>query len=94
MSQVVSVPLEAVIAIYARETGQGMALPEELSAAPSAPPPPIASGPVAVESPQADAQQVEDGIDDHGSSENGPSEGGPDRPTQPPKRGNHLRIVK
>lgn len=29
VSQAVLVPLEAIIAIYARETGQGMALPEE-----------------------------------------------------------------
>ena len=29
VSQAVVVPLEAVIAIYARETGQGMALPDE-----------------------------------------------------------------
>ncbi len=86
VSQVVSVPLEAVIAIYARETGQGMALPEELRAAPS---PPLASGPVAVESDVDDAQQAEGDID-----ENGPDESGPDRPSGPPKRGSHLRIVK
>ena len=29
VSQTVLVPLEAVIAVYARETGQGMAMPEE-----------------------------------------------------------------
>ncbi|MGV8921992.1 MAG: ClpXP protease specificity-enhancing factor [Thermomonas sp.] len=89
VSQVVSVPLEAVIAIYARETGQGMALPEESRAAPSTTPSPMAPGPVGVESDAGDAQQVEDGID-----ENGPDAGGPDRPIEPPKRGNHLRIVK
>ena len=89
VSQVVSVPLEAVIAIYARETGQGMALPEESNAAPSAPAPPMASGPVAVDSDPGDAQQPEDGV-----NEDGPDGRGPDRPSEPPKRGNHLRIVK
>lgn len=84
VSQVVSVPLEAVIAIYARETGQGMALPEESHAAPSAAPSPMASGPVAVESDPDDAQVQEADSDDSG----------PDRPIEPPKRGNHLRIVK
>ena len=29
VSQAVMVPLEAIIAVYARETGQGMAMPEE-----------------------------------------------------------------
>ena len=90
VSQVVSVPLEAVIAIYARETGQGMALPEESNAAPAAPAtPPKAAGPVAVDSAPGDAKQPEDGIND-----DGPDQGGPDRPSEPPKRGNHLRIVK
>ena len=91
VSQTVSVPLEAVIAIYARETGQGMALPEEAhadSASSSASGPmatgPIATGPVAVESDGGDPQTVEDGDDDNG----------PDRPSEPPKRGSHLRIVK
>ena len=91
VSQVVSVPLEAVIAIYARETGQGMALPEELPAAPSnesAIKGTVAPGPVAVESDAGDAQQ------EHGIDENGPDANGPDRPSEPPKRGNHLRIVK
>lgn len=30
VSQVVSVPIAAILAIYARETGQGMALPEDI----------------------------------------------------------------
>lgn len=91
VSQVVSVPLEAVIAIYARETGQGMELPEEAhadSASSSASGPmaagPIATGPVAVESDAGDPQSVENGDDNNG----------PDRPGEPPKRGSHLRIVK
>ncbi len=95
VSQVVSVPLEAVIAIYARETGQGMALPEELPAArsaQSAPSAPVASGPVAVESVGGDAPPAEDGNDQ--STQDDPGSSGPDRPTEPPKRGSHLRIVK
>ena len=36
VSQAVIVPVEAVLAIYARETGQGMALPEEGAQAPAA----------------------------------------------------------
>ncbi len=82
VSQTVSVPLEAVIAIYARETGQGMALPEESRAAAS---PPTASGPVAVDS-DPDGEQAQDAAS-HDS-------GGPERPSEPPKRGSHLRIVK
>ncbi|HSD16098.1 MAG TPA: ClpXP protease specificity-enhancing factor [Thermomonas sp.] len=34
VSQAVMVPLEAVIAIYSRETGQGMAMPDEPRASP------------------------------------------------------------
>ena len=79
VSQVVNVPLEAVIAIYARETGQGMALPEEPRAAPSS-----ASMPTAAES------------DEHGTQDPMPESNAhePDHPTEPPKRGSHLRIVK
>ncbi|MEO5962396.1 MAG: ClpXP protease specificity-enhancing factor [Thermomonas sp.] len=86
VSQVVSVPLEAVIAIYARETGQGMALPEEAHAdsASLSASGPMAMGPVAVESDAGDPQSVENGDDDND----------PDRPSEPPKRGSHLRIVK
>jgi stringent starvation protein B len=79
VSQVVSVPLEAVIAIYARETGQGMALPDDPLAGPSAAPMPITERP---EVDGADATLSESG------------ENKPDRPTDPPKRGSHLRIVK
>lgn len=74
VSQSVSVPLPAVIAVYARETGQGMALPED---------------------PRGDTAQMtaEPAI----SSETefpAPDDSGPDSPSEPPKRGGHLRIVK
>lgn len=40
VSHAVIVPVDAILAIYARETGQGMALPDDGSAAgPEAPPP-------------------------------------------------------
>jgi stringent starvation protein B len=72
VSQSVVVPLAAIIAIYARETGQGMGMPEE---------------------PHLDAAQLP------GSSEETPQQtpaeqvDEPPHP-QPPKRGNHLRIIK
>ncbi len=82
VSQVVSVPLEAVIAIYARETGQGMALPEEIRSEPSSGTDSTASALLASapDSNGADSQQ------DEGSE--------PVPPSNPPKRGSHLRIVK
>lgn len=73
VSQSVVVPLPAVVAVYARETGQGMALPEDPRAALT----PL--GP-------------EDGEEDIGAPL--PDDDGPDAPTEPPKRGGHLRIVK
>lgn len=71
VSQSVVIPLPAIIAIYARETGQGMALPLEMH-------------PGAAEA--ADAVRS-----DGDSADSAPS----DDPTpQPPKRGNHLRVIK
>ena len=79
VSQVVNVPLEAVIAIYARETGQGMSLPEEPRTSASS-----GSLSMADDSDEPVAQDALSESDD----------GEPDRPTEPPKRGSHLRIVK
>ncbi|MFT3756134.1 MAG: ClpXP protease specificity-enhancing factor [Pseudoxanthomonas sp.] len=50
VSYPVRVPISAVLAIYSRETGQGMALPEDVNAAPNPdgddnPPPPDAPTP-------------------------------------------------
>ncbi len=83
VSQTVNVPLYAVIALYARETGQGMALPSEptIDAAPlgnQAQPPALAA---ATDAPAT-------------ASPNAPDDDGPGGPAEPPKRGNHLRIVK
>jgi len=79
VSQVVNVPLEAVIAIYARETGQGMALPEEPRAESSS------------STMQTVIESDEDGTPDAMPDSD---ETGPTRPPEPPKRGSHLRIVK
>lgn len=75
VSQQVVVPLPAVIAIYARETGQGMALPEDPRPAPA--PGAASAGGQAVE-PVAGAPEQEP----------------PTPPSEPPKRGSHLRIIK
>ena len=83
VSHAVSVPVAAVLAIYARETGQGMALPEdihtageegdvEIELADEAPASPLSAVP---------SDPAPDGDDD-----------GPQPPT--PRRGAHLRIVK
>jgi stringent starvation protein B len=81
VSQAVNVPLEAVIAIYARETGQGMALPEDPRTPPSAEAAPPSTA------PRPDGSPVQDELPP-------PDGNGPDRPPEPPKRGSHLRIVK
>jgi stringent starvation protein B len=68
VSHPVWVPMSAVLAIYARETGQLMPLPEEV----------VETAPDPAES-----------VGDH----SGDSDGG-DGHAPPPKRGNHLRVVK
>jgi len=84
VSNSVSVPVSAVLAIYARETGQGMALPDE--AAPTEEDYDEATEDVGAEgSPvvlSAVPSEPSDGDDDDG----------PAHPT--PRRGGHLRIVK
>lgn len=74
----VSVPVSAVLAIYSRETGQGMALPEDIAGAGDAP---AADDEVAYEADEADAGVREETVDD-----------GNDTPPSP-KRG-HLRVIK
>ena len=87
VSHAVVVPVAAVLAIYARETGQGMALPEEpgVDAAPGdAPVAPQRPGLSAVPAP-GDAP---DGGEDGDGGDDGP------HPEHPPRRGGHLRVVK
>ncbi|NOT89220.1 MAG: ClpXP protease specificity-enhancing factor [Lysobacter sp.] len=68
VSHPVWVPMAAVLAIYARETGQLMPLPEEIE------------DPASAQAESVDAHSGDaDGGDDH---------------APPPRRGNHLRVVK
>ena len=80
ISHAVSVPVAAVLAIYARENGQGMALPPEAEDAESA-----AHAPV--EDLDGDAPTLEL-VQDAGDAPDSD-----DEPPTPPRRG-HLRIVK
>jgi stringent starvation protein B len=82
VSQVVVVPVGAVLAIYARETGQGMALPEEVGDD-SAP---------RTEPSRPTLSAVPDEPDNGDGDEEGPDDDGPDGPG--PRRGGHLRVVK
>jgi stringent starvation protein B len=84
VSHNVSVPVSAVLAIYARENGQGMALPPE------------EGDDIETEGGAPAAAPVEGGpflevVQDDGTAPPG-DEPDPDRP--PPRRGGHLRIVK
>ena len=79
VSQSVWVPVSAVLAIYARETGHGMALPEDI-------------GGMAADSSPSASDRSGDHADEHsGGDDDGDGNG--DR-TPPPRRGNHLRVVK
>ena len=77
VSQSVVIPMGAVIALYARESGHGMALPEE--------PQVEASSASAAPAPTTAAEPAE-----RTAAEDVP----PDNVPEPPRRGNHLRIVK
>ena len=80
VSHAVSVPVSAVLAIYARETGQGMALPEDV----------LAEGQEA----NADVEtEVADTTISAVPSEPAPDDDH-DPPTPTPRRSGHLRIVK
>lgn len=103
VSQTVSVPVGAVLAIYARETGQGMALPEDMqqgaagdsdeeqpgraAGAGDGGDPNDAPAPLAVVSSRP-------GPDDDGQTAgiDDPDDDDPGAPS--PRRGGHLRIVK
>lgn len=80
VSQSVMVPISAILAIYARETGQGMALPEDIAGA---------SGPH--EDAQDDAPSLH-AVEDEGDGQGPDDPPGGDPPTEP-RRG-HLRVVK
>jgi stringent starvation protein B len=79
VSHSVSVPVAAVLAIYARETGQGMALPEDVPAGADETVEEVEeSGPA----PLAAVPDDDSPDDDH------------QPPTPSPRRSGHLRIVK
>ena len=80
VSHAVSVPVSAVLAIYARENGQGMALPPESEDAEAEAGMPIDDG----EETTRPMELVQDSGDDDRPD---------DEPPTPPRRG-HLRIVK
>jgi stringent starvation protein B len=87
VSYPVSVPVQAVLAIYARETGQGMALPDDVHAAGDDSDLDSdvgnAEDSVTTTLSAVPSDPVADGDDD-----------GPPSPTPTPRRGGHLRIVK
>lgn len=95
VSQNVRVPVGAVLAIYARETGQGMALPEDPGVDPEQ------DDPAAQPTGRPGLSAVPDREDDGGgadapAADAGPDDGGDDDgPDSPgPRRGGHLRVVK
>jgi len=79
VSQSVMVPIGAILAIYARETGQGMALPEDIGGR---------SGD-SHEADEAEAPSLH-AVEDDGDGPDEPPGG--DAPSEP-RRG-HLRVVK
>ena len=79
VSHPVSVPIAAVLAIYARETGHGMALPEDIAGAAS----------TTEEDAIGDEGLIADG-EGAVSDEAQP----PDDEAPPPRKGGHLRVVK
>ena len=83
ISQNVVVPMYAVVALYTRETGQGIRMPDE-------DPPDLEA--------DEDEDQLDPRIlalleDDDGDGQSPPQDDGPDTP-RPPRRGGHLRVVK
>lgn len=90
VSQSISVPTYAVVAIYARETGQGMVLPEETGGEAAAGDQARAtSDGAASPRPALSAVPSDASGDDHDPEPDGD---GPD--SSGPRRGGHLRVVK
>lgn len=90
VSQAVSVPVSAVLAIYSRETGQGMALPDDSAMAGSGNDAGAADAPgdepQGAPSPALSAVPSERDPDDGDGDDDGPPAG--------PRRTGHLRVVK
>ncbi len=73
------IPISAVVAIYARENGQGMALPEDMPGAAAS---------------QDDAHASDEALFALASDREPGGEDGDDRQPPTPRRSGHLRIVK
>ena len=80
VSHAVSVPVAAVLAIYARETGQGMALPEDA----------LTGG----EAAETEGDEAEHATPLAAVPSDGEPGDDTDPPTPSPRRSGHLRIVK
>ena len=98
VSHAVSVPVSAVLAIYARETGQGMALPEDmLPGEGDADADDVVAEeempPVAPASGRPTLSAVPDAAATDGDDEGGDDPAGPDSP-KPRPGGPFLRVVK
>lgn len=98
VSHPVQVPIAAVLAIYARETGQGMALPEDYASAGGDEEGPVDEGdnevvlglvPGGADDTEALPADREAGVDRERGDGDDDDDGGP-----APKRGAHLRVVK
>jgi stringent starvation protein B len=93
VSHAVSVPVGAVLAIYARETGQGMALPEDLGGAEAEHEGEAAEEPISTPARPTLSAVPQPASDDATTGDQ--NEDGPDGPGTPsPRRGPHLRVVK
>jgi len=92
VSHSVSVPIGAVLAIYARETGQGMALPDDALAADDDEAFESADSADSTEPAPAILSAVPSDPDAQGDDGSDGDDGGPASPT--PRRAGHLRIVK
>jgi len=89
VSQAVSVPVGAVLAIYARETGQGMALPDEIGGDEARDADSGENARPALSAVPSESDDTQQTRDDNGDDDPGD---GPDSPG--PRRGAHLRVVK
>ena len=102
VSQAVRVPVGAVLAIYARENGQGMALPDDPVAGDGEHDAPAESSPPAARPGLSAVPDSGGGADanagrprDEGEGDNANGDGDDDGPDSPgPRRGGHLRVVK
>lgn len=98
VSHSVLVPIEAVLAIYSRETGQGMALPEDVAVGAEAADGEASSEPLQegeADAPDEGGQEAPAATPSLSAVPSASStEGDDDTPPSGPRRTGHLRIVK